>query len=196
MFWTIAAIFAGTMVFVFLGTLFGGSGESKYMKESRSKLNALRNGQNNGFKPNWVIEGTRFGNMMLPIYAVAGNDTDKKGCYFDGKFTSFFSYSDIVKVELLVDDSVKITKMAPAVGKAIVGGVIAGAPGAVVGSLLGGTKTKTIVSSIRVKILFKSSSIDIRCLSEKSTEGNTQAAMQTAQRIVDKLTVIMAQTCK
>lgn len=182
------------LVFLLAVGFLAASGEDKKQKneqDSRSKLNDLRAGKNNGFKPNWVIEGMRRNDMVNPLYAVAGSDAAKKGCYFDGRFSRFFNYSDVLKAELVVDDSVKVSKKSPAIGKAIVGGVVAGVPGAVVGSLLGKTETSAVVSSISVRIVLKDSTVEVRCLKEKSSDAATQEAMQTARRIMDKMTQIM-----
>ena len=182
----IAALFGALAVFAASGQ----DKRAKNLKEARGKLQSIRDGRD-GFRPSWVIEGERRNDIISPLYAVAGDDVNKKGCYFDGRFGRYFNYSDVLKAELVVDDAVKVSKKSPAIGTAIIGGAIAGVPGAIAGAVLGKTETSAIVSSVVVRVVLKDSAFEVRCLKEKGSETETQEAMQTARQIMDKMTQIM-----
>lgn len=82
------------------------------------------------------------------------DDNQKKWLIPDGfmgkkKNPQIYKYSDIVDFELL-EDGETITK--GGLGRAIVGGVLFGGVGAVVGGVTGGKKSKSVCTSLKIKI--------------------------------------------
>lgn len=82
------------------------------------------------------------------------DDNQKKWLVPDGflgkkKNPKIYKYSDIVDFELL-EDGESITK--GGLGRAVAGGVLFGGIGAVVGGVTGGKKSKSICTSLKIKI--------------------------------------------
>ncbi|UYZ34963.1 SHOCT domain-containing protein [Clostridium beijerinckii] len=82
------------------------------------------------------------------------DDTQKKWLVPDGllgkkKNPKIYNYSDIVDYELL-EDGESIAK--GGLGRAVAGGVLFGGIGAIVGGVTGGKKSKTVCTSLKIKI--------------------------------------------
>jgi len=84
--------------------------------------------------------------------------------------THKFDYKDIISVEIIEDGQVVSKKsISRTIGGAIIGGVFAGGVGTVVGGLSGGSKQKTKVSMVLVKILLRNqftTSLTINCFKD------------------------------
>ncbi|MDR1891830.1 MAG: SHOCT domain-containing protein [Oscillospiraceae bacterium] len=69
-----------------------------------------------------------------------------------GKYPKIYDYGDLLEYELL-EDNVSITK--GGLGAAAVGGLLFGGAGAVVGSVVGGKKTKNKVKNMSIKLVLR-----------------------------------------
>lgn len=170
--------------------------DERWAKE-KQKLDEMLSSDIN-FNPTKVVCND---NDELLTYYLGADDEQEKVLCFSGLTGFFFNYSNIVSAEILVDGKVTQTKKSPSLGGAIVGGVVAGGIGAVVGGTNMGTATSAeSVSTIKVHILLRDSSVnsfDIICYDEfgalkttellyKKTYGNAQAAFDVLRLIIDK----------
>lgn len=128
--------------------------------------NELSSGRIPGFTASRTVENTR-DFVSDSYFALTIDHEHDEMCYCNGTKKVFFSFSNIISADLLIDDLVTVSEKSVSIGKAIVGGVVAGAAGAIIGGTSGKSYTSRIVSSIKIHILLRNtepSVIDISFL--------------------------------
>ena len=94
------------------------------------------------------------------------DNNDKKVCILRPNFQKIFNYDQIIDIEYIVNEETIASKSnLNTIGRAIVGGAVAGGVGAIVGGLSGKTKSVNLISKISVKLLFQD--LDFPALSIK-----------------------------
>lgn len=118
-----------------------------------------------------------------------------KGLFPSLKNAVPYSYDDIVDFELIEDGS---SIVSGGVGRAVVGGMLFGAVGAVVGGVTGKKKAKQTCTSLMVKITVNNTACPveyIKLISAETVKNGFvyKAAFQNAQEIISLLQVICSQ---
>lgn len=136
-------------------------------------------------------------------YMLCFDNSKKQLFYTKGDNYRLLHYSDIIKVEMLEDNSLVMSKSAlRTIGGGIIGGAVAGGAGAVIGGLSSSSKQKKMVSKVKVKILLRdisSPSLVITCFDsmltdkkrEVSIEGVSGIIYRQAREIIDIISVII-----
>lgn len=91
------------------------------------------------------------GDLVLLI-----NDDAKQICILRPNIKKVIGFDQVIDVEYIVnEDTVASRSTLNTIGRAVVGGVLAGGVGAIVGGLSGKTKTESKISKIAVKVLIR-----------------------------------------
>ena len=134
---------------------------------------------------------------MQFVFAI--DDKQKKVAYATKKERHFWSYEDIISVEL-IDTEFTLFKKSTVrmVGGALLGGIIGGDSGAAVGGLSGDYKKQNLHKSVKIKILLRdvnNPSVIITCMKFSSPvkENNKtyKKAIACATDIADTLKVVI-----
>lgn len=89
-------------------------------------------------------------------YVFAFDFSNQKVGYFTVLTKKIYKFEDIVSVELVENNEVTMRKSTSrAIGRAVVGGVLAGGVGAIIGGVTGSSKEKTKHISLVVRITFR-----------------------------------------
>lgn len=173
-------------------------------KKTLKNTNKLENifSKINGFHTDKKILG------FQSLYMLCFDNEKKQLFYTNGISHRLLNYSDIIKVELIEDNSIISSKSAiRTIGGGLVGGAVAGGAGAIVGGLSGSSKQKKKVSKVKVKILLRdisSPALIITCFDSipmtRKTEVSPTAieggatylfGLQQAEELVDTISVII-----
>lgn len=173
-------------------------------KKTLKNTNKLENifSKVNGFHTDKKIQG------FQSLYMLCFDNKKKQLFYTNGLDHRLLNYSDIIKVELIEDNSIISSKSAiRTIGGGLIGGAVAGGAGVIVGGLSGGSKQKKKVSKVKVKILLRDMSLPaltITCfdsipmtrkteVSPTAIEGGSTYlfGLQQAEEIVDLISVII-----
>jgi Short C-terminal domain len=90
-----------------------------------------------------------------------------------------YQYSEILSCEV-IEDGITTYKKTNTIGRAIVGGIIAGGAGAIIGGLSGESKKKTKIKTLEFKILFKdinNPSFKIKFFDAWEESGKTESSI-------------------
>lgn len=103
-----------------------------------------------------------------------------------------YDFKDIIEYELL-EDGDSVTK--GGLGRAVVGGALLGGVGAIVGSVTGKKKTKSVINSLKIKITINDTSnpviyINLITTKVKSNSSLYKMAYSQAQTILSMLSII------
>ena len=170
--------------------------------ENRGKTISQTISQMPDFNPTTKIIGpqNRF------VFAI--DYTARKILYMPGTVKYFYSFEDVISVELIEDNNIVSKKSTGrTIGGALVGGFVAGGVGAVVGGLSGSSKQHNLHLSVKAKLLLRnnaSPSVEILCFDCRTmtTEGKPvkdgsmedyiyKQGLNCAQKIVDNVSVII-----
>ena len=84
------------------------------------------------------------------------DEVGKKLCVLRPQLKKIYNYNQILDVEYIVNEKTISSKSnSNTIGRALVGGVLAGGAGAIIGGLTGKEKTENLISKIAVKVLFQ-----------------------------------------
>lgn len=176
--------------------LLGARHEKKKILKKTAKLEAVF-GKIEEFHADKKVLG------LQSSYMLCFDNTKKQLFYTKGENYRLLNYSDIIKVEMLEDNSLVMSKSAlRTIGGGIIGGAVAGGAGAVIGGLSGNSKQKKMVSKVKVKILLRdisSPSLVITCFDsmltdkkrEVSIEGVSGIIYRQAREIIDIISIII-----
>lgn len=170
------------------------------LENEKKQLNDILN-NNKSFNPTKVVTNEDY---ELFTYYVGADDINGRIFCFSGSSGVFFNYTDIVTAEIVIDGKVTETKKSPSIGGTIVGGVVAGGIGAVIGGTNMATETTAEhVSTIKVHILLRNSSInnfDVVCYDGvgpiKTTNEFYKKIYRNAQDVFDILRLAMDKSLK
>lgn len=144
--------FIGIIVVMFLVI---NTNEANKRKETQDKITSLISSAPE-FHTTRSIEIS--GDLVLLI-----NDDAKQICILRPSIKKIIGFDQVIDVEYIVnEDTVASKSTLNTIGRAVVGGVLAGGVGAIVGGLSGKTKTESRISKIAVKVLIRD--IDIPAL--------------------------------
>lgn len=189
------------VIVIFVVAIMSANKKQKEM-ENRGKAINQTISQMPDFNPTTKIIGpqNRF------VFAV--DYSTHKILYMPGSVKYFYSFEDVISVELIEDNNI-ISKKSTGrtIGGALVGGFVAGGVGAIVGGLSGSSKQQNLHLSVKTKLLLRnnaSPSVEIPCfdcrtmttegkpVKDGSTEYNIyKQGLSCAQRIVDSVSVII-----
>ena len=132
-------------------------------------------------------------------FVFAIDDKQKSIAYVTEKERHFWSYEDIISVELIDTDVTVFSKSTGRIiGGAILGGVLGGESGSVIGGLSGDYKKKNLHKSVKIKILLRdvnNPSVIITCMNLRSPVKENRMtyrkAIACATDISDTLKVII-----
>ena len=129
--------------------------EANKRKETQENIAALKSSAPE-FNTTRSIEIS--GDLVLLI-----NDDAKQICILRPNIKKVIGFDQVIDVEYIVnEDTVASKSTLNTIGRAVIGGVLAGGVGAIVGGLSGKTKTESKISNIAVKVLIRD--IDIPAL--------------------------------
>ena len=144
--------------------------EEKALRQTEAVQNGIKSVE--GFNASKVFEG-----RGTNTYYLAFDETSNRLLYVFEDVLVDTTYNDIYSVELLVDDSVTISKHSTmdTIGGAVIGGVLAGGVGAIIGGGSGDVTSTTQVHSIKVHVVVrnqKTASFSIECCEESCVKGS------------------------
>lgn len=139
------------------------------------------------------------GDLVLLI-----NDDTKQICILRPNIKKVIGFDQVIDVEYIVnEDTVASKSTLNTIGRAVVGGVLAGGVGAIVGGLSGKTKTESKISKIAVKVLIRDidfpalniTYFDCKTLPDRKPVApdsiNCQNEIMMAQNFVNTISVII-----
>ena len=170
--------------------------------ESRGETINQAISQMSDFNPTTKI----FGPQNRFVFAI--DYTSRKILYMPGRVKYFYSFDDVISVELIENNNIVLKKSTGrTIAGALVGGLIARGVGAIVGGLSGSSKQQNLHLSVKAKLLLRnhaSPSVEIPCFDCKTmtTEGKPikegsmeydiyKQGLSCAQKIVDNVRVII-----
>lgn len=144
----IAIIIIGLIGFIVFMVIDGNYEIEKYSKkidEVRNKLNSI-----DDFDPEIELFG-----KIDKGFMISHDIKRKKICFINKEFRCFiYNYSDIINCELQLDGkTIQKHSSSSTIGRAIIGGAIAGGAGAIIGGTTGKVKNEKKVNSIDLKII-------------------------------------------
>lgn len=163
----------GLMILIFfIGMIWDTHEKEKERKEKRHKwINELKS--LDGFSPTKKFVTTQ------GIIAIDNNNKQIALRGFGGKIKKY-PYSAILSCEVIEDGETTYRKSST-VGRAIVGGLIAGGAGAIVGGLSGKNKENKEIKHLDLKVVIKDTnnpSFKIRFFDARETTGNTKESVK------------------
>lgn len=101
-----------------------------------------------------------------------------------------FNFSDIISCEV-VEDGETVTRKSNKIGRAVIGGVLAGGAGAIIGGLSGKEKQNKEIESIALKIIFKTSEIPytfkLTFFDAKQATSHTKRKVKLSESVYGKM---------
>lgn len=160
-------------------------GANKQQKEQEKRENKQRESLNSleGFQP------TKKAYKNDGLIALDGQNKEIALQKNNGQIKRF-NFSDIISCEV-VEDGETVTRKSNKIGRAVVGGVLAGGAGAIIGGLSGKEKQNKEIKSISLKIIFKTSEIPytfkLTFFDAKQATSHTKSKIKLSESVYGKM---------